>query len=187
MKKSKFYSLIIIVILISACGGLSQKQRTSPEEAIKAQKQRTSAEEAIKALKKLDAATDVGINRSEYNKMLIDAQTLVNQASENLPDGDLKQEIKLTMEGYLDANNLWNNTKSTFFCENPPKDWLQKAMCNPEVKHLRNKYQIPVYSSEGKIQEKPDVGTVRKSEGLSIIWRSAKEHLNRASSLFNEM
>src|ERR1041384_562849 len=81
------------------------------------------AKEAIKALQKLDAATEVGINKMEYSKMLIDAQASVNEALNKLPEGELKQEIKLAMESYMDAKTLWYLMKEdtfVFVCENEP-------------------------------------------------------------------
>ena len=186
MKKSKIYFLLIAVILISACGGLNEKQKKSVEDA-------------ITALNKINAGTEVGINKLEYSKMLIDAQASVNQASQDLPDekySELKQELKLAMEAYSDARTIWNKggtDEALLACnieaKEKPKDELQASinkvfvdMCNPEIFQLTVKYQIPTSELFNDIK----LPAMSKKLGLTIIWKKAKEHIDRASALLNK-
>ncbi|HEY0428912.1 MAG TPA: hypothetical protein VGC76_14115 [Pyrinomonadaceae bacterium] len=184
MKNTKLYFLLIALILISACGGLNDKQRKS-------------AEDAIGALKKLDAATDVGINKIEYSKMLIDALSTVNQAMEKMPDGELKQETKSAMDSFMDAKKLWNmmgEDSNISVCETQPdttnvntsvRDFLEIA-CNREGADLMKRYKIPMRPYPNSDEIKKGQGVIIKKEGVSIIWNSAKEHIKRASTLMNE-
>jgi hypothetical protein len=58
------------------CGGLSSQQKTA-------------ASEAVKSLEKLKASAQIGVNKSEYRRLVVDGAT-VNQALSKLPDGELK-------------------------------------------------------------------------------------------------
>lgn len=93
-KQTLVLALIMVANLFTACGGLSSKQRTS-------------AEEAMKALRKLGAATQVGVNYQLYGSLVIDAQAQVNEALAILPDGELKKEMNAAMEAYADAGQIW--------------------------------------------------------------------------------
>ncbi len=64
--------------------------------------------EALAALGKLDAGTQVGVNRPEYSRLLLEAQAKVNEATETLPEGDLRKELLLAMQSYKDAQTIWD-------------------------------------------------------------------------------
>ena len=189
MKNIKIHFLLILVILISACGGLTEKQKKSVDDA-------------ISALNKLDAGTQVGINKIVYSKMLIEAQALVNQSSSNLSDKryeELRKELNLAMESYLDAKQLWeimkNDTGFYVMCnDSPPKKdpaesntKLDNLFCDPEGKILRDKYNLTVRDPKTKEIRADKSGEIFKKEGISIIWGTAKGHLDRASSLTKEL
>jgi hypothetical protein len=74
MKKIQLILLFSASVLISACV-----------------QHNAAADEAIKALRKIDAATQVGVNLTTYNELLIEAK--VNEADRTLPDGDLKTDL----------------------------------------------------------------------------------------------
>jgi hypothetical protein len=46
-------------------------------------------------LRKIDAATQVGVNLTTYNELLIEAK--VNEADRTLPDGDLKTDLDIAI------------------------------------------------------------------------------------------
>lgn len=182
MKNIKIHFLLILVILISACGGLTEKQKKSVEDS-------------ISALNKLEAATDIGISKSEYSRMLIDAIPVVTKANESLPDGDLKQEIKITMDAYLDAKELWDILKddSSFYVmcsDSPPQKEVSESVkmiielsCDPKGKILRDKYNLTVRDPKTKEIKADKSGEIFKKEAISIIWETAKKHLDRVSSI----
>lgn len=68
----------------------------------------TQVNEALGALGKLDASTQVGVSRSEYSRLLIEAQAKINDATEILPEGDLRKELTLAMRSYNDAQTIWD-------------------------------------------------------------------------------
>jgi hypothetical protein len=95
MKPGRIWLIVgLVVVLLTACGGLSSKQQAAVDEA-------------LKALKKVDAATSVGVNYQQYGSLVIDAKASVNEASALLPDGELKKELAAAMEAYADAADAW--------------------------------------------------------------------------------
>jgi hypothetical protein len=89
MKKIQLILLFSASVLISACV-----------------QHNAAADEAIKALRKIDAATQVGVNLTTYNELLIEAK--VNEADRTLPDGDLKTDLDIAMFAYVEAARDWN-------------------------------------------------------------------------------
>lgn len=71
-------------------------------------KESAQVKEALTALGKLDAGTQVGINRPEYSRLLLEAQAKMNDATESLPDGELRKELTLAMQSYKDAQTIWD-------------------------------------------------------------------------------
>jgi hypothetical protein len=186
------------MFLIASCGtksGLTEKQ----DEI---------AKDAIEELNKISAATEIGINKIEYSKMLIDAKSKVNQVSQDLPDGELKQKIEEAMENYIDAYILWDeldelksqDIQSLIVCldqQNPEKEDLNESplgkvadtfgrlICNPVAKGIVIKYkEIPVRDFDGKITDKADIRfNLNKKEGISFIWFQATKNIKNATSL----
>jgi hypothetical protein len=159
MLQKRFPQLLttFIVILLAACGGLSSKQRSA-------------AEEAIKSLRKISASTQVGVNYQQYGVLIIDAQAQVNEALAVLPDGELKNEMNATMESYADASQVWGakikSGTDEIFTESHPRTTV-----------IIPKYSLPAsdYGSSGK--------SINGNQALKIIWDVANKHLDRASTL----
>lgn len=103
MKQTKmtsiYLSLITTLVLLTSCSDLNG---LSPEAL-------TATKEAVNRLQKLKLATDVGVNKSEYGRLVIDAQTAVNQALPKLKDGELKNELQAAMKCYAEAIYTWND------------------------------------------------------------------------------
>lgn len=187
-------TIALSLLFAASCGMINSKEAEIAKA--KADEQKKYAEEAVRSLKKLDAATDVGINKIDYSKMLIDAQVAVNQAEEKLPDGELKQSITAAMGNYMDAKNLWYLMKEdtmVFVCEKQPdvsgKDEMYRRLsqiaCNPEGGELMRKYKISIRNNSGGI-DTTGKGLILKKEGIAIIWKTAEENTNRASALLNK-
>jgi hypothetical protein len=152
--------VLTVVFLLTACDGLSSKQESA-------------ASDALKSLRKVEAATQVGVSYMQYNSQLIEAQTQVNEASRELPDGDLKREIQATMEAYTDAGRVWNRK-----IQGDVTLWANDS----ESKALMQRYKIqasPIRFETGVV-----VGNgVKADVALQKIWSEARAHLDRASSL----
>ena len=162
---------LAVVSLLTSCRGLSAEQKNA-------------ANDALKPLQKLKAAAEIGVNKMQYGSLVIDAQSAVNQALPKLPDGDLRKEIKSAMEAYADANALWgeNKTDTILFVGRPLptgdefKDKIIGAMFSETATTMQERYKIPVHEDK----------YIQKDEGLSIIWKAAKEHVDRASKLLEQ-
>lgn len=176
MKRQKailLTAILIVMLLSSACSG--------------------TATSALTALKKIQAATEVGVSYQQYSQLVVDAKAAVNDATSNLPDGELKAELQAAMEAYVDAGEGWANTKT----EDMPilgrrrilrlRDFASR---NDVGQRLRGKYNIKTFMEdlyEGKIDSMKvvhsDVDFMLEDEMLNVIWREAKKHVERASKL----
>lgn len=185
MKKIKLYAVLlgIVSVCISAScnlGGLNDKQKKA-------------ADDAVAELRKLSAATKVGVNKIDYSRNLASTQAAATQAVDILTTGELKDELKAAMEGYVDANDLWNimgGDDIIFACQIQPTDAksdseqrINDLACNPKGGELLRKYKIPLRNREGGVE--PKSGMIMKKEGLSIIWQAAGDHAKKASDIAN--
>jgi hypothetical protein len=158
MLQKRFPQLLttFIVILLVGCGGLSSKQRSV-------------AEEAIKSLRKISASTQVGVNYQQYGVLVIDAQAQVNEALAVLPDGELKNEMNATMESYSDSLQVWGAKIKSGNGE------IHTELSPGTI--IIPKYSLPTTDSYylGK--------SIKGDQALQIIWGVANKHLDRASIL----
>lgn len=189
-KKWKFLTLSLgLVLLLGIASFAAYKLLTSPaiEQTKISQK---ATDEALEALRKVDAATEVGINKLDYSTLLINAQAVSNHANEVLPEGSVKNGIKATMTSYMDAKTIWflmGDDDSIWTCaEQPDKTGQAPDMqrfldlsCNPESGAIAKKYRIPIRS--GPTFQITDKGRIIKKEALSIIWQAAKEQLRKTT------
>jgi hypothetical protein len=144
-----------------------QKAAAEKREA----EQKAAAKAAVQALKKMSGATEIGLNIMEYNKRLIDLKGDVDEAVEQLPEGELKREISDAMDAYVDAMEVWRKEFVEFdfaLTEFEPARTLQKKYAIPQEQS----------SSSGML--------IRKNVTLSIIWSAASQHVDRASSLLKQ-
>ncbi len=164
MLQKRFPQLLttFIIILLVACGGLSSKQRSA-------------AEEAMKSLRKISASTQVGVNYQQYGVLIIDAQAQVNEALAVLPDGELKNEMNATMESYADSLQVWDAKikagsgrlgSGKMFTGSSPGSFIIP------------KYSLPTTANSYGLGESAD-----SDQALKIIWGVANKHLDRASIL----
>jgi hypothetical protein len=150
--------LFFAIYLMTACGGgLSSEQRGA-------------ANDALKALRKVEAATQVGVNYQQYGQLAIDAKAAVNQAVAALPDGELKSEIVAAMEAYADAGDAWGAAIN---------DKLYSG--SKLAGDLKQKYDFD-YQRANAALSKDDL----KSLMLSTIWGTARDRLNKATSLLDK-
>jgi hypothetical protein len=122
---------------------------------------------ALKSLRKMAGAAQMGINFQEYSSRIIDAKADVDESLAQLPNGEVKKEIALALQAYVDAKTIWNDaaTSDSVFT------FLEPA------KTLQRKYKIP---------ERQKGTATDKSVALSTIWSAASKHIERASKVLNE-
>ncbi|MGB9181475.1 MAG: hypothetical protein WCB68_19760 [Pyrinomonadaceae bacterium] len=134
--------------------------------------QNEAASAALRSLRKLAGATEVGISFQEYSSRLIDIKNEVDDSISRLPDGELKNELSLAMEAYVDAGQAWN-------------------------KMLRNDFMLHTYEPGITLMRKYSMQPVELVPGnrstlalprnyvLSTIWSAARAHIERAASILN--
>ncbi len=127
---------------------------------------------ALKSLRKMAGAAQMGINFQEYSSRIIDAKADVDESVAQLPDGEVKKEISLALQAYVDAKTIWNNSATSD---------VVITMLEPG-KSLQRKYKIPetTYGQATKGQ------STDKTIALSTIWSVASKHIERASKVLNE-
>ncbi len=122
---------------------------------------------ALKSLRKMAGAAQMGINFQEYSSRIIDAKADVDESLAQLPDGEVKKEIALALQAYVDAKTIWNDAATS--------DYVF-TMYEP-AKTLQRKYKIP---------ERQKGTMTDKTVALSTIWSVASKHIERASKVLNE-
>jgi hypothetical protein len=121
---------------------------------------------ALTSLRRMSSATEVGINFREYSKRLIDLKFEVEEDIAKLPDSELKQQIQLCLQAYIDAATVWRESSGYDFI--PTKF--------EPVKTLQKQYAIP----NGK---RNSIDVVLKDQALSKIWAAARKNLERSTEL----
>lgn len=143
---------VIFTQLLTACGGLSSKQKTA-------------AGEAVAALRKIHAATEVGVNYQQYGMLLVEAKSKVNDANAALPDGELKNKLNAAMEAYADAGQAWGVKVS---------DRLLKPDTEPGATLMR-KYDLRTNSIRAG-SSKPDLW-LDPDDAMQAAWGAGMGHL----------
>lgn len=178
MKQVKTQSGVIFVALclyLSGCGSSKNAIVNAPVGSNLSAEQKSTVGDAVKLLRKVDAATEVGVSYAQYGPMLIDAQASVNEASTSLPEGELKNELKLAIEGYKDAYLAWQVTNKHGFISVGRS--VPPGMA--EGSHLVKKYSIPLTFPN----DPEKISLVSKGDALNTIWKVARTHIDKASSL----
>jgi hypothetical protein len=128
---------LTVLSLLSACGGLSEKQKTT-------------ASDALKALRRMSAATEVGVNYQQYGQLAIEAKSQVNEAAAVLPDGALKTELNAAMDAYADAGQAWSVFVRDSYLDNQSEPG----------KTLAKKYPIDISTGHPVAQRRPVLSTI---------------------------
>lgn len=200
----KALTIGLVIILIAGMlgyGGYSFYVRSKETETanLKVAQQRKAVEDAINSLNKLHAGTEVGVNKVDYSRLLIESKALVNKANEGIQNGELKQALSLAIQGYSDASIIWDKggtDKALLACAEKEElsktdstnqtqgsfDKFVRDMCNPEITMLAVKYNIP----RSQVFNDMKLPGIIKNEALTIIWNASTAHTNRASELLRE-
>jgi len=143
-----------------------------PIVSLPAPPQNEDANRALRALRKLAGATEIGISFQEYGSRLIDVKNEVDDASSRILPGDLKTELLLAMEAYVDAGQAWNRMiRHDFMLHNsePGLTLIRKYSLQPRelVPGNRSTLALP------------------RNYVLTSVWGAARIHIDRANSLLN--
>jgi hypothetical protein len=79
------------------------------ESALAPAPDKQAALAAIKALRKLDSAVSVGVNLQEYGTRVADTKIAVDEAMTDIPNGEVKDEIKKAMDAHAEALKFWSD------------------------------------------------------------------------------
>jgi hypothetical protein len=158
--RASLFIVFFSITLVVACG---------PSEQQKAQER--VARESLKTLQKLEAATEVGVNKLQYGPMLIEAKAALNESNRLLPDSRLKQELNEAMQVFQDADTVWNSSSSFINTTSEPGRTIQA------------KYKIPLYEAGNMSYLK---NTFYSQDALPLIWPAAKPHIDEATKLLEQ-
>ncbi len=146
----------------------------------------SAARDAIRFLRKLDSATSAGVTRAEYGTRLIDAKASVDDLLPRVADGDLKSEIDAAMREYVSAGEIWQLLYNINVDEIRSNRGAAGTIIDVP-KWLVEKYNLKPDDPGGS--EQTSFGTVTHppryltSSILSVVWRVAKAHLDKAAQL----
>ena len=151
---------------------------------------------AIKALRRMAAASEVGINFTEYGRRVIDSKGEVDEATAGIKNEELKSEINLSVSAYINAGYVWNE-----FIKHPKfmssdSEMLLIIGSDPRVAEIIKRYDIPTETIDpGPIVSATDhqrrlmgdalkpFTRMLKTPALTTVWAAARKHLEKAESL----
>lgn len=154
--KQNLLLAITATIIMVGCGGLSSSQNQEVSEA-------------IKALGKVSSAIEIGVNYTEYSELVLEAKSQVNEATAILKQGQIRSELELAIDSFVDARDTWNyalqNQYGAEFAD------FQKLYDFTELgKIILPKYSLPK--------------DVLAMTAVQIIWNTGNKHLKQARGLF---
>jgi hypothetical protein len=127
----------------------------------------TAARGALKSLRRLAAAEAVAPDYDEYGRLLLDVKGEVDDYLSDLGPGEVRDEIELALEAYTDLRVAWSTTRGFLA--------MPAALYQPQ-RTLIAKYGIP-------IEVRGEVPLMDSKGAISAIFKAAREHIDRASSL----
>lgn len=126
-----------------------------------------AARGALRSLRRLAAAESVAPDYDEYGKLLLDMKGEVDDYVSDLGPGEVREEIELALAAYTDLRVAWNTTRG--FLAMPAALYQpQRTLIAKYGIQIVMRGEVPVMNSEGAI---------------SAIFKAAREHIDRASSL----
>jgi len=131
--------------------------------------QSESARNALRILKRLDAATEIGINRQDYGNRLIDAKVDFDEHLGNVPQSIFRDELSIAFQAYLDAAQAWNQMGTYDF-----------LLVNTPLGHsLVQRWQL-------KVDNTGNIPSLPKETLLNQLWLIGKTHARSANEILNQ-
>lgn len=138
----------------------SRRRALTPRET-------AAARGALKSLRRLAAAESVTPEYDEYTKLLLEVKGEVDDYLSDIGPGEVRDEINLALEAYTDLRAAWNATRGFMA--------VPAALYQPQ-RTLIAKYGIPIVV-------RGEVPMMDSAGAISTIFKAAREHIDRASSL----
>lgn len=172
------FIFLCVLSVVTSCGSKVDSAKSSNSEVVAAkaveekaaQMQKLAAQNSLKSLRKMAGAVKMGISFQEYGSRMIDLKSDVDEQVSQFSEGELKQEVVLALEAYMDAKTAWMSGVQYEFLMGDFEP----------VKSLMLKYDVP------KVVFRRIKGTQDKSVTLSVIWKVADEHIAKATQLLNK-
>lgn len=167
---------IVALNFLVACGGLSSEQKAA-------------ANDALKALRKADSAIELGQSYREFRFSVIETKAEVDNAITKLPDGELKDELKRSLNALIDKQKAWEAFQGYISMLGETGPYFGSPDSD-EAFFLLYKYK-PAENALGeslkkyKTEYKEDQATYQFQikELLAATQNESRLHLERASSL----
>lgn len=137
-----------------------RRQALTPNEV-------NAARAALRELRRLAASESVVPSYDDYVRLLLAVKGEVDGYLDDLPPGEVRDEIGLALEAYQDLQLAWNTTRGL----------LAAPVIGYEPQRtLIVKYGIP-------IDQRGDMPLMDFKGAVSAIFKAAREHVDRASAL----
>lgn len=167
------FNLIALFVAVSNMRSISSQWDKAIQEheskisntTLPSAQSQVAARAALKALRKVDAATEVGVDLTIYNSLIIDAKVSVDEASNLLPNGKLKDDVNRAMEAYIDAKKAWGFSLKS-------QDYLSAD--DPEVQTWGKKYSFQIDANTTR--------QIHRDEILKVMWQTARTNIGSALS-----
>lgn len=101
--------LIHVLILIATTCQAEDKPKQVAKEVTAINQQLLAEANVLKSLGKVEASLEIGVNYSDFGKLLIDAKAAINEEGKKLPIGSRKEVLIQVMQAYQDAHSLWGD------------------------------------------------------------------------------
>lgn len=113
----KKLAVVLMLAMFFTCGTHAQTRRSGKRKSPPTQKvkkpqfsteQREAIREALTALRTINAATEIGVTYNQYVSQLVQTRGIVEQSISELPQGDVSNELSLSLKALNDVQILWS-------------------------------------------------------------------------------
>jgi hypothetical protein len=164
-------TVLVIAALIPGCGGGLTSESG------------TAAEQALVSLRKIDSSTELQVSLSEYRIRLVETKAEVENALSKLPDGELKKELSLALDAYVDRQRVLER-----------KDWSRPSPNDAYAFLILLKNDRADIDLAEVLTQKYGVQAEEDNNSYSMnfnavrgaLYQAGRKHIGRASELLKE-
>ncbi len=141
----------------------------APRKQVLSAREVIAARGALKELRRLAAVEEIAPTYEQYVKLLLEVKGEVDDYLSDLRSGEIKDELSLALEAYMDLQRAWNATRG----------FLTIPVIGYEPQRtLIVKYGIP-------IDKRGDMPIMDFKGAIFTIFKAAREHIDRVSILIS--
>ncbi len=135
----------------------------------------TIAKSTLRALRLLAGSTEMGVSLSDYNKLVLENVSVIDEATRSLPDSDFKASIIRSRDAFTDARTLW----SSMFAADYVSIFLSAN------RQILEKYPIDAdyVNALQRASTFAKTENMNKSLILTPVWAVAKGELKKAEDM----